>query len=89
MKKYSWLFLVIISICIQMYISYSISKNTNSSILVIFITKIFYAIVLSLIAELISMKIKTRKWEIDSLSVWYLFIVLAQFLTNFRIIFPK
>jgi hypothetical protein len=90
MKINSWsFFLVIFCICVQMYISYQVGKNANSSILVIFITKIIYAIVLSWIAEFLSMKIKNREWEIDSISAWYLFVVIAQFFSNFRIIFPS
>ena len=89
MKKYYWFLVLIVSICIQLYISNSIVKANNSPIFVVFITFIIKAIVLSWIAEFVSMKVKKRKWEIDSLSVWYLFIVIAQFLSNYRILFPK
>jgi hypothetical protein len=89
MKKYYWILVLIVSICIQLYISNSIVKVNNSPFIVVFIILIFKAIVLSWIAEFISMKVKNRKWEIDSLSVWYLLIAIAQFLSNYRILFPK
>lgn len=82
MKKYYWLLVIIVSICIQLYISNSIVKVTHSLFIIVFITLILKAIFLSWIAEFISMKVKKRKMENDSLSVWYLFVAIAQFLSK-------
>lgn len=82
MKKYYWVLVIIVSICIQLYISNSIVKVTHSLFIIVFITLILKAIFLSWIAEFISMKVKKRKLENDSLSVWYLFVAIAQFLSN-------
>jgi hypothetical protein len=82
MKKYYWVLVIIVSICIQLYISNSIVKVTHSLFIIVFITLILKAIFLSWIAEFISMKVKKGKLENDSLSVWYLFVAIAQLLSN-------
>jgi hypothetical protein len=82
MKKYYWVLVIIVSICIQLYISNSIVKVTHSLFIIVFVTLILKAIFLSWIAEFISMKVKKRKLENDSLSVWYLFVAIAQLLSN-------
>jgi hypothetical protein len=82
MKKYYWVLVIIVSICIQLYLSNSIVKLTHSLFIIVFVTLILKAIFLSWIAEFISMKVKKRKLENDSLSVWYLFVAIAQLLSN-------